>query len=281
MKPDLPSRTAEAVAYFRAAERLGSAPALDDPLAERFLSAPARLALRGAPLTRRLSLATYTSVRHRYMDDALGDALRAAGGVAQVVVLGAGYDARAWRFAEALAGRPIFELDHPATQARKVRLSAGAPGPAGDVRRIPIDFARQSIPDALAAGGFQRGRSTFFIWEGVTMYLREDIVVATLRSLSDLGGPGSRLALDGWAPPSAARSSAAWHRGAAALLGLIGEPITFPLAPPDAPALLARGGWVLVELVETDLLRRRYVHDGRSLYPGCFVMLAARAASVA
>ena len=37
--------------------------------------------------------------------------------VEQVVLLGAGYDMRAYRFAKALRERPLFEIDHPATQA--------------------------------------------------------------------------------------------------------------------------------------------------------------------
>ena len=38
------------------------------------------------------------------------------------MILGAGYDSRAFRFENELGGVKVFELDHPGTQARKKQL---------------------------------------------------------------------------------------------------------------------------------------------------------------
>jgi O-methyltransferase involved in polyketide biosynthesis len=114
-----PSLTAEAVTMARALEHL-KPPAervIDDPWAAWFLSAPSRrtLAAWSGNLTGRVlrqlgaSGTTYVPLRHRFIDDHLTAALD--GGATQVVLLGAGYDTRAYRFAERLEGRPVFEVD--------------------------------------------------------------------------------------------------------------------------------------------------------------------------
>ncbi len=273
-----PSRTAESVCFLRAVEhaRPPDARIVDDPFAARFLGPTMRLVLAtGLGPVLLPSLATFVAARHRYIDDALRAALRT--GIAQVVVLGAGYDARAWRFADALAGRPVFEVDHPATQRRKARLSAGLDVPPVDVRRVPVDFQVDRLDTALVEAGFVPGRPTFFAWEGVTMYLRREAVRTTLTTLHALGGAGSSLALDAWFLLDHPGLGGAWHRFAANLLSLVGEPITFSLHPEDAGPFLRAAGWAVRDLADAAELTRRYVRDGRGVYPADYVLLAERA----
>src|SRR3954451_705861 len=114
-----PSVTAEAVTMARAIEHLkpSGERVVDDPWAHLFLSAPARRALAAwsnswtGRVFRRLGPTgtTYVPLRHRFIDEHLSAALDA--GIAQVVLLGAGYDTRAYRFADQLNGRPVFEVD--------------------------------------------------------------------------------------------------------------------------------------------------------------------------
>ena len=67
---------------------------------------------------------TFIVCRCRYFDDALQ--ARLATGAAQVVILGAGLDSRAYREPWLPAGVRFFEVDHPATQASKLaRLKHG------------------------------------------------------------------------------------------------------------------------------------------------------------
>jgi methyltransferase (TIGR00027 family) len=282
-----PSRTAEATAFQRATER--TLPLrrriLDDPWAEHFLRPGLRAALAAYGTSRvakradaLLGLTHFVVTRHRWIDDRLGEAL--AAGVEQVVLLGAGYDARAFRFAPALGGRPVFELDHPATQARKERVLARiarrhAP-PAVDVRRIPIDFERASIEKKLAAAGFDRARPSFFVWEGVSMYLTRDAVRKTLATVASLAPAGSAIAFDAWYLLDDPDLRATWHRFSANLLSLLGEPVTFSLHPDDAAPFLAREGFRLDAVAHARDLERRYARRGRRLhvYPACWLALA-------
>ncbi|MDP2309378.1 MAG: SAM-dependent methyltransferase [Pseudomonadota bacterium] len=283
MVPSRPSQTAEAVCYMRATEQALPAATriLDDPYAALFLGPALRASLALGGLSRAVvfpGLTTYIVCRHRMIDDALLVALaNRAEPIEQVVVLGAGYDARAWRFAEALAGRPVFEVDFPATQARKERLLQGRDLPAVDVRRVPIDFQVDALDAVLAKAGFVPGRPTFFVWEGVSMYLRRAAVIGTLDALHALGGTGSVLAMDFWFLLDDPGFAATFHRAAASALSLVGEPVTFALDPEEAPHFLARHGWEKTDLAGPDELARRYLRDGRRIYPANAIIVAKRA----
>ncbi len=282
----LPSITAEAVCFARATDerRDSSVRIISDPYARHFLNATTRGLLRtwdlggidggGSPLWGRL--ATYVRTRHRFIDDHLGRAL-ADGRVHQLVILGAGYDSRAWRFADALGGKPVFELDFPSTGRRKNRIAATLDLPAVDRRVVTIDFQTQSIPERLAECGFEPGLPTFFVWEGVSMYLTRAAVTQTLQTLHELGGPGSELAMDLFMVDDRPNFAGTFHRGVGAALALIGEPVTFAIHPDDATALLERLGWGVHDLADADTLTQRYVRDGRRSYTTAYVLAARRA----
>lgn len=110
-------------------------------------------------------------------------------GIQQVVVIGAGYDTRAWRLRR--EGVQFFELDQAATQQDKVRR-APRPGPIF----VPADLSVQSAADALRRHGLDTARPALFLLEGVTMYLTEDVVRRQLVGLGQTGAAGSRLTAD-------------------------------------------------------------------------------------
>jgi methyltransferase (TIGR00027 family) len=286
MQKNQPSRTAEATAFQRATERQRPARQriVDDPWAEQFL----RPALRAALAAYRssgvlkiaddlLGLTPFVVTRHRYIDDRLDTALRA--GVEQVVVLGAGYDSRAFRFADRLGVRPVFEVDHPATQARKERilraLGKRRELPRVDVRRVSIDFQRQSLEKRLDKAGFDHARSTFFIWEGVSMYLTREAVKATLGTLAHIAPAGSELVFDAWFLLDEPDLRATAYRLSANLLHFLGEPVTFSLHPEDAEPFLARQGFALREIARAHDLERRYARrPRRHVHPACYLVHA-------
>jgi methyltransferase (TIGR00027 family) len=128
------------------------------------------------------------------LDDAVRGFARAGG--CQVVILGAGYDCRALRLAE-LDGAAVFEVDHPATQRHKhdVLARIGARSPS---RYISWDFEKRpmaELPAALAAVGHDPSRPTMILWEGVTMYLTEPAIDASVRAVARYSAPGSKLAM--------------------------------------------------------------------------------------
>jgi methyltransferase (TIGR00027 family) len=101
----------------------------------------------------------------------------------QVVILGAGLDTRAARLAT--PGVRFFEVDHPATQAHKVESVRALPGyPADAATYVACNFEHDDYLDRLAASGFRTDAPAIFIWEGVTYYLTEPAVRATLRRMA-------------------------------------------------------------------------------------------------
>ena len=113
-------------------------------------------------------------------------------GATQLVILGAGYDGRAWRMAE-LAGVKVFEVDHPATQTDKRARVAELPAANGIVSFVSIDFERESLDSVLDRAGHDRSAPTCWIWEGVVMYLTRDAMRATLADVAERSAPGSTL----------------------------------------------------------------------------------------
>lgn len=120
---------------------------------------------------------------------AIDDAVR-EGPRAQVVILGAGLDGRAWRMTE-LHGSETYEVDQPASQRDKRERAVAL----GDRQPyfVPVDFARDDLAATLEAAGHRAALPTTWIWEGVVHYLTPEQVAGTLDRVAARSGPGSRL----------------------------------------------------------------------------------------
>ncbi len=196
-----------------------------------------------------------------FIDRALRSALKE--GVDQLVILGAGHDCRAYRLPE-LARVPIFEVDHPDTQARKreviERLETSS---SGNVRHVAIDFDRDSLATVMARSGFISGALDFFIWEGVTQYLRPESVDATLRYVVDVSRPGSWLAFT-YTDLGLIRGTKHFA-GASRLVRVlrgVGEPFLFGIDPLQLGAFLEARGLELVDDVTGRGYAERYFAPG-------------------
>jgi methyltransferase (TIGR00027 family) len=191
-----------------------------------------------------------------------------ADSVPQIVLLGAGYDTRAFRFSELNRRTRFFELDVAPTQARKQRClaAAGVKIPAA-VTFTPIDFTREAIGEVLLRAGYDPGRCTLFLWEGVTYYLPPAAVAETLASIRKYAPPGSSVAfdymLDG--PGVTAR-----HGVSLALDSMKqhypSEPVLSRLAEDQLGPLLAQHGFTLLEQLDADAMEQRFLRlkDGIS-----------------
>lgn len=270
MQSDRASRTAEYVAFFRALEsaRPAGARLFDDPYAPRFLRPGLRIAARlacwppvGALVAgyadRRIPGARTSAIaRTRVIDDALRGALRR--GTDQVVLLGAGFDARAYRLPECTTAT-VFEVDHPATGAQKLAcLRRMLPEVPAHVRFVATDFNRESLPDVLARAGFDPRRAAVFVWEGVTNYLTGDAVDAVLRFVAGCGS-GTRLIFT-YVHRGVLDGSVAFDDGPAIRrdVAALSEPWTFGLDPAELPAYLQARGLAL----EYDAGARDYRRQG-------------------
>ncbi len=248
------SRTAEYMAFFRALEsgRPAAVRLFDDPFATHFLrpalrwaASAARRPLLGALVTRyadrRLPGARTSGIaRTRVIDDAVRRLVRE--GVPQVVILGAGFDCRAYRLPE-LAAITVFELDQPVTQTMKLAcLRRQLPALPANVRFVPIDFTRERLPDVLASAGFDRHRPAVFIWEGVTNYLSAAAVDAVLRYVATCA-PRTHLIFT-YVHRGALDDSVRFEDAPAIRrdVARLGEPWTFGLHPDEVAAYLRERG---------------------------------------
>jgi methyltransferase (TIGR00027 family) len=134
-------------------------------------------------------------LRTRFIDDAMERATKS--GVSQIVILCAGFDSRAYRFCELLKNVRIIEVDARSTQEYKKRRIENIAGQAPtNLSYVSVDFTTDDLREALLKAGFREGEKSFFIWEGVCMYLSETSVRKTLGSLRSISASGSTLVLD-------------------------------------------------------------------------------------
>jgi len=118
-------------------------------------------------------------VRTRFIDERLEAAVQR--GVTQVVILGAGYDSRAYRLDELLKPTHVFEVDHPDMQEVKRRRVAEVAPLAANVSYVACDLLKDDLQQCLNEAGYLSQATTMFIWEGGTMYFPEFVVLRILK----------------------------------------------------------------------------------------------------
>ena len=244
MRSGKSSTTAQFVAWFRALGTLAPVvPGFSDPFAERFLAPPwnRHVARARRRLASRAGRSPYPlpvrerGIFHQFRTVVLDRAIASAAPVDQLVILGAGLDSRAWRL-EALSEATVFEVDHPATQAFKRAVSAGLQPKAAELRFVVTDFREGALATALHDAGFDPGRRTFWLWEGVSMYLQPEEVARNLNCFTSLSARGSRLAMtymnrrNGRTPRSLP-------------LRLLGEPLRSAFPSAQLAEMLSARGW--------------------------------------
>ncbi len=205
MREGIPSITAAAVSLFRGIASLPGSPVdfANDPGMRALVPGPARVMLGalGALAGRRprvhdvLAASTFGLLQHVALRTAAIDAAireERAAGIPQLVILGAGLDARAFRMPE-LSQSVVFEVDFPSTQALKRARARDLVPAAKELRWAPIDFEKDALSDVLERAGHRTDQRTVWIWEGVTMYLPEAALDATLAVVRDRTRPGGAL----------------------------------------------------------------------------------------
>ncbi len=197
------------------------------------------------PFEGEITLSTERGARQTFFDRVVEQYLP---NVAQFVILGAGFDTRALRLKGALVRS--FEIDAPATQAVKFEMLAKARIDSTGVTFVSADFETEDWLAKLTDAGFDPGKPTLFIWEGVMMYLDRESVEDTLRKIASTV-KGSIVAFD-YFTSEVLDSRALFMRTVRASLNSFGEPLKFGVdsTPPSrerVAGLLQSCGLTLVE----------------------------------
>ena len=273
MKNGKASRTADFVTAFRAIEsdKAEGERVCYDPLARSFLGGAYAILGRSKLLTRIAlwdserkhpgctSVVNYVVARTRHIDEYLKACID--DGIQQLVILGAGYDSRAYRF-DGLNGKvKVFEVDHPSTQKVKIEKVKKILGSLPDnVVYVAVDFEKEKLDERLFECGYDKDLKTLFIWEGVTYYITAEAVDETLAFVAENSGEGSRTIFD-YAPKSLLDGD--WDPEEARgydpeYLSRIGEPWLFGIEDGAIDEFLSRRGFCDALNFTSGLLKKAY-----------------------
>jgi len=196
--------------------------------------------------------------RARFIEDLVAE--KAAHGVDQYVILGAGLDTFAQRRPELASRLRIFEIDQPGPQAwkhkRLIELGLGVPP---FLKLVSVDFeAGEEWLERLTASGFDPARPAVVVSTGVSMYLSKEAITATLRQIAGIA-PGSMFVMSfllpiEMAPPDVRPGIERAAQGAKAN----GTPFTSFFMPEEMLSLARAAGFRKVEHVSADDLAERY-----------------------
>lgn len=288
MKEGKASRTAEVAAAARVTEsmRPEGKRVCYDPYAKEFLGLMFGT-LRRSLLLSRFALWCVERVmpglpseaigRTKYIDDRLRKCID--DGIEQLVILAAGYDARAHRMDELKGKVRVFELDFPATQQAKIAKVKKIFGHLPDnVVYVPIRFGAETLDEALSQTAYDRDLKTAFIWEGVTYYLTMKAVDDTLAFVVNNSGEGSSIIFD-YALKSALDGTCEvrrvnWLLKAWKLIGgrVTSENFTFGIEEGTIGQFLAERGFSEIENIDRSYADSEYyrgLHQPRELFSLC------------
>ena len=233
----------------------------NDSLAELFLPEEKRRALRSSDIREMIKKAIpeglyeYVIARTQYFDELFSKSLRRQ--IPQIVLLGAGYDSRAYRFADLMKNSKIYEVDASPTQNVKHRiLQENTVTIHPDVSYVAADFEQDDWVHGLFEAGYQSSLRTLYIWEGVTFYLTPETVDSTLALLRQNSLPGSILSFD------------YQHKDEEHALidtGLQEENVKFGLDVHTCDSYLQRRGYSVIEKVDSETLAQCFLtmSDGK------------------
>ena len=181
--------TAQGVAKQRLIESLAkpSKRIIYDPYAENFVLGAGIIKLMGHNFSVWLSkkfvpgFHEHLISRTRFIDDLIKKSISEQ--VEQYVILGAGYDSRAYNL-KLPSGLKIFEVDQPEVQEIKISKLPDEIPNAENITYVSVDFNYQSLKNQLLNSGFDKSKSTIYTLEGVSQYITREALNSTLSELA-------------------------------------------------------------------------------------------------
>ena len=201
------------------------------------------------------------AITTRVFDDAVIKFVE--GGGTQIVVLGAGVDARPYRL-QILRDRSIrwWEMDYEGVLSYKAGV-LGDSKPLCMLVRIPTDILEKGLFQRLIDTGLNPELRTLWVAEGVFHYLRREEVAEFLETIHSASSDGSTVFF------SALSSSTKSHTGkfedSMSYLRKMGAPMTFALDDPRG--LLESHGYANIEVT---FMGHHSAHYGRLPWPPAY-----------
>jgi methyltransferase (TIGR00027 family) len=277
LKKDAPSKTAQYNAFFRGLEtaRPPAKRLFSDPFARHFMDREMLFYLKLSTLPllgpiipwyvhQRAFGAISSSIgRTKYIDVLLEKTVKS--GIRQLIILGAGFDTRAFRL-NFLDKVRVIEVDHPDTSSIKIQtMKQALPTLPNNVSFFQLDFSRQSLEEIT---GIDFSLATTIIWEGVAHYLNKEAVDKTLDFTKKFAAPFhliftyiDRAVLCDPARFAGTKDVGQYLRGAE-------ENWSFGFDPPELATYLAGWGLVLQEDLSADQYRKRYMSERKRISRG-------------
>ena len=251
------SQTAMLIASLRALACYEDDPLIrgNDYMAEIFLPVDKRAPLKLEhirPVIKKAipeGLYEYVIARTKHFDELFSQALKQQ--IPQIVLLGTGYDSRAYRYAGEIENSKIFEVDITGTQKEKLKiLKDNSIDLHPQVAYVEADFEQDEWFQSLYDAGYQNSLKTLYVWEGVTFYLSPKSVESTLRMLRQHSLTGSTISFD------------YQHTDNDNMLietGLKDESIKFGLNSQVCDNYLKRLGYSVLEKIDSSIMSKRYL----------------------
>lgn len=287
------SVTAENVAFVRALESLKpeGERICYDPYAARFLSQQYLMFMEMAACdpsrTPFPGIHNSLSTRVRYFDDFVKRSIDE--GLEQLVILGAGYDTRAYRI-EGLRGKVrVFEIDHPGTQSVKIEKIRDIFGSLPDhVEYVSVDFETEDFGQKLLEYGYKKSQKTVFIMEGLLYYLPPKAVDEMLVFIAKNSGIESAIIFDYVHESSIDRTDGICGvqckacnqneiKNATKDMAQQGEPYKFGIKEGMLESFLAQRGFSHTCNVASDDYKKTYFHGINESRPVCCLSYFAHA----
>lgn len=205
-------------------------------------------------------LSSSIMARVRYFDDFVKKFID--DGLEQLVILGAGYDTRAYRIEELKGKVKVFEVDHPNTQSFKIqKIKEIFDSTPCHVVYVPVDFETEKLGQKLLDNGYNRSKKTLFVMEGLVMYIPPKAVAETLLFIVENSGKGSAVIFD-YYPESVVDGTCKLEIGTNIRNHLIqiGEPLQFGIKEDEIEDFLTQFGFSEIQNVTSEDYKKLYFH---------------------
>jgi methyltransferase (TIGR00027 family) len=286
LKRNGPSRMAEGIAIHRFVEsaKPESERICYDPYAVRFLSPETMEAYKDPVKAKALheryerlfpGLGNSIRARVRYFDDFIKSAI--SKGLEQLIILGAGYDTRAYRI-DGMKGKvTVFEVDHPETLQAKMGKTKEIFGSLPDhVVYVPVDFHVERLGQRLMECGYNKSLKTLFVMEGLVMYLPLEAVDDILAFVIGNSGKGSAILFD-YFTDSVIKGTCDAGRNMKEFAEKAGEPLRFGIKEGSIEVFLMERGFSKIQNVTSDDYKKAYFHGANESRAVCNLLSFAHA----